>query len=285
MRARHSVVALAACAAIAAAGCAPQAEAPADSLKAAPPTMKMTTEIPASVSTPDELDTSIGTLEFFDGVPTQDTVETAYDFLDKVHGMKAFLSMLPSMSVYELREGQRSVGARESHQICIFDTLMDSTTVLLTGNTSTMYAIGFLDLATDGPVVIDLPTGMLGVLDDMAFRYMTDLGVAGPDKGKGGKFLVLPPGYDGDVPDGYFVVPSKTSGVWVFMRGYLDHVRPGLPRPEEGRPDGDRASARNAGSAQRHGLPVHGEPGCRGAGQGQGRQVPGASSRIQGCRA
>ena len=51
---------------------------------------------------------------------------------------------------------------------------------------------------------------------------MTDLGVAGPDKGKGGKFLVLPPGHEGDVPDGYFVVPSKTYGVWLFMRGYLD---------------------------------------------------------------
>ena len=63
---------------------------------------------------------------------------------------------------------------------------------------------------------------MLGVLDDMAFHYMTDLGVAGPDKGKGGKFLVLPPGYEGDVPEGYFVVPSKTNGVWVFTRGYLD---------------------------------------------------------------
>ena len=89
-----------------------------------------------------------------------------------------------------------------------------------------MYAVGFLDLSKDGPTVIDLPPGMLGILDDMAFRYMTDLGVAGPDKGKGGKFLVLPPGYKGDVPEGYFVVPSKTSGVWVFMRGYLDKSLP-----------------------------------------------------------
>jgi len=103
---------------------------------------------------------------------------------------------------------------------------MDSTTILLTGNTSTMYAVGFLDLAKDGPTVIDLPLGMLGVLDDMAFRYMTDLGVAGPDKGKGGKYLVLPPGYKGEVPKGYFAVPSKTNGLWVFTRGYLDKKLP-----------------------------------------------------------
>ena len=99
---------------------------------------------------------------------------------------------------------------------------MDSTTLLLTGNTSTMYAVGFLDLEKDGPTVIDLPPKMLGILDDMAFHYMTDLGIAGPDKGKGGKFLVLPPGHTGDVPAGYYVVPSKTYGVWLFMRGYLD---------------------------------------------------------------
>jgi len=184
--------------------------------------MEMTTDIPASVSTPDKLETSIGTLEFFDGVPTKATVETTYDFLDKVHGMEAFLSMLPSMSIYELREGQRSVGARESHQIAIFDKLMDSKSLVLTGNTSTMYALGFLDLAKDGPTVIELPPGMLGVLNDMGFLFMENLGAAGPDAGKGGKYLVLPPGYEGNVPDGYFVVKSRTYGVWNFMRGYLD---------------------------------------------------------------
>ena len=64
---------------------------------------------------------------------------------------------------------------------------------------------------------------MLGILDDMGFLYMTDLGKAGPDKGKGGKFLVLPPGHTGDVPDGYFVVQSNTNGVWLFMRGNIDN--------------------------------------------------------------
>ena len=43
------------------------------------------------------------------------------------------------------------------NQICIFDTLMDSTSLVLTGNTSTMYALGFLDLEKDGPTVIELP--------------------------------------------------------------------------------------------------------------------------------
>ena len=171
---------------------------------AQPPKMKMTTEIPASITAPDKVETSIGTLEYFDGVPTDKTVEAAYDYLDRSRAVNVFMNSIPMLSVYMLREGQASMGADASNKIGIWDNLMDSKTLLLTGNTSTMYAVGFLDLAKDGPTVIDLPPGMLGVLDDMAFRYMTDLGVAGPDKGKGGKYLVLPPGYKGEVPEGLF---------------------------------------------------------------------------------
>jgi len=188
--------------------------------------MKMTTDIPESITAPDKVKTSIGTLSYFDGVPTDQTVEKVYDYLDRSRAVNVFINSIPMMSMYTLREGQASVGADTCNKICIWDNLMDSKSLLLTGNTSTMYAVGFLDLKKDGPTVIDLPPGMLGILDDMAFRYMTDLGVAGPDKGKGGKFLVLPPGYKGEVPKGYFVVPSQTSGVWVFMRGYLDKRLP-----------------------------------------------------------
>ncbi len=191
-----------------------------------PPKMKMTTDIPTSITTPAKVKTSIGMLEYFDGVPIEKTVETVYDYLDRSRAVNVFINSIPMLSMYALREGQASVGADTCNKICIWDNLMDSKTILLTGNTSTMYAVGFLDLFKDGPTVIDLPPGMLGILDDMAFRYMTDLGVAGPDKGKGGKFLVLPPGYKGEVPEEYFVVLSKTSGVWVFMRGYLDKSLP-----------------------------------------------------------
>ena len=200
-----------------------QAPAPA---KVPVPKMKMTTAIPASITAPDSVETSIGTLEYFDGVPSEKTVETAYDYLDRSRAVNVYLNSIPMLSINELREGQAKAGCAKVNQICIFDDLMDSTTVLLTGNTSTMYAVGFLDLAKDGPVVIDLPPGMLGVLDDMAFRFMVNLGVAGPDKGKGGKYLVLPPGFKGEVPEGYFAVPSKTNGLWVFMRGYLDKSLP-----------------------------------------------------------
>jgi len=198
----------------------------AGTVMAAPPKMKMTNDIPASITAADQVETSIGTLKYFDGVPTAKTVETVYDYLDRSRAVNVYINSIPALSVNALREGQAAAGCVASNEVCIWDSLMDSTSLILTGNTSTMYAIGFLDLQKDGPTVIDLPPGMLGVLDDMAFQYMTDLGVAGPDKGKGGKFLVLPPDYKGDIPKGYFVVPSKTNGVWLFMRGYLDKSMP-----------------------------------------------------------
>jgi hypothetical protein len=182
----------------------------------------MTTVTPASITAPDSVETSIGTLNYFDGVPDEATVDKVYDYLDRSRAVEAFLNCIPAMSMYSIREGQRSIGIDACNKVVIYDTLLDSKSLWLTANTSTMYAMSFLDLKQDGPTVIELPPRMLGILDDMAFLYMTDLGMAGPDRGQGGKFLVLPPGYEGEVPDGYFVVESRTYGAWVFMRGYLD---------------------------------------------------------------
>jgi len=186
------------------------------------PEMKMTTPIPESISTPAKVQTSIGTLDFFDGVPTGKTTEKVYDYLDRARAVEVFLNAMPVVSMHQVIKGQADAGAKESYQVHLYEQLMDSTTMLLTGNTSTMYMFAALDLKKDGPTVIELPPGMLGVLDDAAFEYMVDLGIAGPDKGKGGKYLVLPPGYKGEVPDGYFVVQSRTYKVWNFMRGFLD---------------------------------------------------------------
>ena len=107
---------------------------------------KMTTPIPTSVTTPDSVDSSIGTLEYFDGVATPDTVSNVYDYLDRSRAVEVFLNSIPTMSAESIRVGQAAAGADASNKVCLFETLMDSTTCLLTGNTSTMYAIGWLDL-------------------------------------------------------------------------------------------------------------------------------------------
>ena len=186
-----------------------------------PPKMKMTTDIPASITTPDKVETSIGTFKFFDGVPTKDTVDTVYDFVDRARATEVFINMIPAVSMYHLRQGQRDIGLTEANQIVIAEDMGDSKPLVLTWNNTSLYTWGFLDLKKDGPTVVELPPGVLGVFNDMYFRYIADIGAAGADKGKGGKYLVLPPGYKGNVPEGYFVVRSKSYGVWNFMRGYV----------------------------------------------------------------
>ena len=180
---------------------------------AEPPKMKMTTDIPVSITTPDKVDTSIGTLEFFDGVPTKNTVDAVYDYVDRARATEVFINMIPAVSMYHLRQGMRDIGLTEANQIVIAEDMGDSKPLVLTWINTSLYTWGFLDLKKDGPTVVELPPGVLGVFNDMYFRYIADIGAAGADKGKGGKYLVLPPGYKGDVPDGYFVVKSKTYGV------------------------------------------------------------------------
>ena len=178
-------------------------------------------EVLDSISTPDTVETSIGTLKFLDGAPTAKTAQKVYDYLDTMRGVDAFLKGMPGASVQALIKGNHQLGAKQAHQVMIMDKLMDSKSLFLTGNTSTMYVIPTLDLKRDGPTVFEAPPGMLGAFNDAWFRYLQDIGPVGPDKGKGGKYLVLPPGYKGDVPDGYFLVQSRTYDVWVFMRASI----------------------------------------------------------------
>jgi hypothetical protein len=172
----------------------------------------------ASISTPDVVETSIGTLKFLDGAPHPETAEKVFDYLDTMRGVDAFLKGMPGASLQGLIKGAHSLGAAQCHQVLIFDKLMDSESLFLTGNTSTVYVLPNLDLKRDGPTVLEAPTGMLGAFNDAWFRYVQDVGPAGPDKGRGGKYLILPPGYKGKIPAGYFVVRPRTYDVWVFMR-------------------------------------------------------------------
>ena len=159
-------------------------------------------------------------MEFFDGIPNRKTIDNVYEYVDRARAVAAFINMTPAVSLYNLRKGNRDMNMGNSNQILIWEQLGDSKSLALTYNNTSLYTWGFLDLKKDGPTVIEVPPGVLGVLDDAAFRYITDMGAAGPDKGEGGKYLVLPPGYEGDVPDGYYVYKSNTYNVWNFMRGY-----------------------------------------------------------------
>jgi len=182
-----------------------------------------------SISIPDKVDTSIGTLEFFDGVPTDATVATVYDNLDRMRGTQVFLDNVGAVSMYAVRKGLADAGSQGANKIALFEDLLDSQTLVVTANTSTLYAYTFTDLAKDGPTVIEVPPGMLGFLNDAWQRFAGNMGVTGPDKGKGGKYLVVPPGYAGEIPDGYFLLKPPTNRNFMFLRGSIkDGLKPAV---------------------------------------------------------
>jgi hypothetical protein len=185
-----------------------------------PPKMRMTTDVPPAITTPDNVETRLGKLHFFDGFPDDATVEKVYDNLDFERGVQAFLTALPGASVYALREGFRSQGATDNQTVLITESLMDSKSLFLTANSESVYNAMWLDLR-DGPLVIETPPNVLGIINDFWFHYVGDVGNAGPDRGKGGKFLLLPPGYAGEVPEGYSAMRSKTYGNAFIWRGFL----------------------------------------------------------------
>jgi hypothetical protein len=193
-----------------------------------PPTPGFNTRIPAKVMTPDTVETRIGTLRFVDGVPTVETAQKAYDNLDFLRGVEVFLNFIPAASVEALRLGQAERGATRSNQAVIFDQLLDSNPLLLTGNTDTVYCLTFLDLETDGPTVVEIPPGSgPGTVNDAFFRFVVDMGGPGPDQGKGGKYLIVPAEYKGELPkDGYFVARSPSYVNFLVLRGFLVDGKP-----------------------------------------------------------
>ncbi|MCZ6690555.1 MAG: DUF1254 domain-containing protein, partial [Planctomycetota bacterium] len=126
--------------------------------------------VPKSILTPDVVETRLGKLEFFDGLPSAETVEKVYDHLDFMRGVRAFLDTIPIASLYAVREGFRDVGCVDG-TVGIFEELMDSKSLFLTPNTESVYAMTWLDLK-DGPVVVESPPNTLGLLDDFWFQYV-----------------------------------------------------------------------------------------------------------------
>ncbi|MFF2495470.1 DUF1254 domain-containing protein [Agromyces sp. NPDC058064] len=170
------------------------------------------------VSTPDEIDTPFGRLELFDGVPREASVDKIYDALDLMRAAEAYLNTIPGASLVAMRRGLRAAGITEPGTVGFTDPRADSGSIFLTPNTETTYGTTFLDLKAWGSTVIEAPPQSLCVVDDFWFRYVADMGIAGPDKGAGGKYLFLPPGYDGERPDGYFTYESPTYTNWVVLR-------------------------------------------------------------------
>ncbi len=190
--------------------------------------MTVSNETLSSIGLPAEIETRLGTLESVDGAPTSETAEKLYDHLDFVHGLNVYLDGFAGASTYAIRKGFHDIGV-EDNQILIFSELMGSESVFLTANADTVYYLGCVDL-TGGPIVVETPPQALGVIDDMWWGWIIDFGLPGPDRGEGGRYLLVPPGYDGPLPDsGYHVGHSRTSRALVLGRSFLTDDDPAPP--------------------------------------------------------
>jgi hypothetical protein len=161
-------------------------------------------------------------LEFPGGYPTVETSQILYDQLDLQRAAQAYLDFMPAMSMQAVLDMHaQGYGVSETGGIIVFTEPGEGKSIAigLTYNTESIYASLCVDLKQTGPAVIESPPNVLGVINDGFMRYVADLGNAGPDRGRGGQYLLLPPGYDGDVPDGYFVFRSSTYRNWVMVRG------------------------------------------------------------------
>ncbi len=172
-----------------------------------------------SIAMPDHIATPLGGLTFFDGLPDAATVSSSYDLLDLIRGIDVYLNTIPGASLVALRAGLRSVGVKDARTLAFTDPRSQFRELLphaehrdaRTGRRSWICA------RTGRPSSRIRPESLC-VVDDFWFRYVADLGMAGPDEGAGGKYLFLPPGWEGEVPEGYFVFRSPTFTNWLVVR-------------------------------------------------------------------
>jgi hypothetical protein len=171
---------------------------------------------------PDSVETRLGTLRYELGCPTPETTRKLYDEMDFQRAVQVYLWGYPAVSFESIRLTAKRDLDMDYNDLGIADNFVDPKSVWLTANDTTIYAFVNIDLA-QGPVVIEIPPGaIVGLLDDMWQRSVVDVGLPGPDGGNGGKFLLLPPGYDGEVPaSGYYPVRATMNNHNLLVRGII----------------------------------------------------------------
>lgn len=186
-------------------------------------------------------------LSFDGGYPTEATSKTLDEELYFQRATQAYLWALPAVNMYAMKEGLGKTFGEGYNVISVFEKRLKPNTVITTPNSDVIYALGFADLSKTGPLVLDVPAKLQGLLDDFWHRpltgpningrqYLGDIGLPGPDKGQGGKYLIIPEDYKGKVDDKtYFVYRCRTNGVFIFQRGFfrsIDDLKPGVEAVE-----------------------------------------------------
>jgi hypothetical protein len=165
---------------------------------------------------------------FVENRPTAETAQTLREELLFQRATQAYLWALPLINTLGMKFGSEKVFGEGYNVLPVWKKRLDARTLVTTPNSDVIYAMGYVDVGRDGPLVFEAPPNLQGILMDFWQRpipvdggkFFGDVGLPGPDGGKGGKFLILPPGYAGDVPQGYYVYRSATNNVFVFLRAF-----------------------------------------------------------------
>jgi hypothetical protein len=170
---------------------------------------------------------------FAGGYPTTEASQRLKDELLFQNAVQTYLWALPALNMYGMKEGSEKVFGKGDNVLPVWKQRLNAKTLITTPHSDVIYAMGYLDLSEDGPLVIEVPPQLQGILDDFWQRpicsegeidgrvWCGDVGLPGPDHGKGGKYLLLAPDYKGSPPSGYYTMRSRTYGVFVFWRGFF----------------------------------------------------------------
>jgi hypothetical protein len=172
----------------------------------------------------------LANLPFAEGRPTKETAQALRDELLFERATQTYLWAMPLINTLGMQVGSEKAFGAGYNVLPIWKQRLDAKTLVTTPNSDVLYAMSYVDLGKDGPLVMEAPPMLQGILLDYWQRpipvdggkFFGDVGLAGPDAGKGGKFLLLPPGYKVTVPQGYFVYRSGTNNVFVFLRGFYE---------------------------------------------------------------
>lgn len=176
---------------------------------------------------------------FAENRPTPETMETLSDELMFQRATQGYLWSMPLLNTMGMRDGFADAYGIGYNIMGIWEKRLDAKTLITTPNSDLIYGMVFEDLSKTGPLVFEAPPKLQGILLDIWQRpipmdggkFYGDIGLPGPDGGAGGKFLILPPGYDGEVPQGYYVYRSGTNNIFIFLRSFyqtLDNIQPAV---------------------------------------------------------
>lgn len=148
----------------------------------------------------------------------QGEAEALRDDLFYQRAIFTYQTMLPALNTIGMRDGSEAVFGKGYNILPIWKERMDARTWVPTPNADVIYSMSYLDLKETGPLVVAAPPNVIGMFTDFFQRTITDVGAIGPDRARGGLYLLLPPGYDGEIPKGYFAFKSQTYNVFLFFR-------------------------------------------------------------------